>query len=146
MKPADINKWIKELLDIMEEGSLAELEVASGNEKIKLSRGSVATAPISVSAPAPVAISSEPSGGDNFDNHKGAVKAPIVGTAYLSPQPGAAHYAKLGDKVKEGQTLLIVEAMKVMNPITAHCSGTLTHFPINNGDPVEFGQVLAVIE
>ncbi len=148
MNQTDLNKWIEELLDIMEKKSVAELEVTNGKDAIKLSRGSV-VAPVMAAAPVAAASSTaEASAGDsdNFDSHKGAVKSPIVGTAYLSPQPGADNFVKLGDKVKEGQTLLIVEAMKVMNSITAHCSGTLTHFPVSDADPVEFGQVLAVIE
>ncbi len=146
-----IKKKISELADLMEQKSLIELELETKTrtgteEKIRILRSGGQT-----STTLPPAKEAEPtetlgSSDSNYDSHKGAVRSPIVGTAYLSVQPGAEPFVKLGDKVKEGQVLLIVEAMKVMNSITAHCSGVLKYFPINDGDPVEFGQILAVIE
>ena len=76
----------------------------------------------------------------------GAIKSPMVGTVYLAPEPGAADFVKVGDSVKEGQTLLIVEAMKVMNPITAPADGTVSKVLVQNAQPVEFGEALVIIE
>ena len=78
--------------------------------------------------------------------HPGAVTSPMVGTAYLKPEPSAGAFVKKGDTVKAGDTLLIIEAMKVMNPIKAENSGTVTHIMVKDGQPVEFGDVLMVIE
>lgn len=79
-------------------------------------------------------------------DHPGAVTSPMVGTAYSSPEPGAPNYISKGKSVSEGDTILIIEAMKVMNPIKAHKSGTVTQVLFENGQPIEFGDVLAVIE
>ena len=84
--------------------------------------------------------------GDNFSSHPGAVKSPIVGTAYLTPEPGAAPFASVGQAVKAGDTLLIIEAMKVMNPITAPKAGKIVRILINNEAPVEYDEPLMVIE
>jgi len=78
--------------------------------------------------------------------HPGAVQAPMVGTVYLTPEPGAAPFVTVGDEVREGQTLLIIEAMKVMNPIRAPRSGRITRVVVSNGDPVEYGELLMIIE
>ncbi|WP_040848007.1 biotin/lipoyl-containing protein, partial [Nitrospirillum viridazoti] len=78
--------------------------------------------------------------------HPGAVKSPMVGTAYLAPEPGAGTFVKVGDAVKVGQTLLIIEAMKVMNPIKATKAGTVTQIQVGDAQPVEYGEVLLIIE
>ncbi len=83
---------------------------------------------------------------DNLLNHKGALKSPMVGTCYLSPEPGAKPFVMVGDNVQEGQPVLIIEAMKVMNLIKAHKSGKIIHIAVNNAEPIEFGQLLLVIE
>jgi acetyl-CoA carboxylase biotin carboxyl carrier protein len=138
---------IRKLADLMGETGLSEIEVAEGDSRIRVSRAMAAVAAaapvattVTVSA-APVA----PSGGDLAD-HPGAVTSPMVGTAYLQSEPGAPPFIRVGEKVRAGDTLLIIEAMKVMNPIKATTSGTVTQLLIDDGQPVEYGQVLLVIE
>jgi acetyl-CoA carboxylase biotin carboxyl carrier protein len=140
-------KLVRELAELLAETGLTEIEVEDGDRKIKVSRG-VAAAPaqaVSVAAPAapapaPVAVA-EPAAPDTAN----AVRSPMVGTAYLHPEPGADAFIKVGDKVKAGDTLLIVEAMKVMNPITAPAAGTVKQILIENAQPVEYDQPLVVV-
>jgi acetyl-CoA carboxylase biotin carboxyl carrier protein len=147
---------VRELAELLNETGLTEIEVEDDERKIRVSRGSVASsAPVYASAPAPVAAAPAPaaaaaapaaeptaSAGPDLKN---AVKSPMVGTCYLTPEPGAAPFISVGQAVKEGDTLLIVEAMKVMNPITAPRSGTVTAILIESAQPVEFDQPLVVI-
>ena len=140
------SKTIKELAELLTETDLSEIEIESGDLRIRVARELNATA--MVAAPAAPATAAEPAetpqpaGAD----HPGAVTSPMVGTAYLSPEPGAGAFVKVGDSVSEGQTLLIVEAMKTMNPIAAPKSGKVAQIIINNEQPVEFGEVLMIIE
>lgn len=146
---------VGKVADLMEEKGLVEVEIEHGDYSIRLSRGVAASQLAVPAAPAPVAAApaaaapaaapEAPAAGD-MENHPGAVKSPMVGTAYLSPQPGAAAFANVGDKVQEGQTLLIIEAMKVMNQIPAPKSGTVKAILVEDGEPVEFGQALVIIE
>jgi acetyl-CoA carboxylase biotin carboxyl carrier protein len=147
---------VRELAELLNETGLTEIEVEDDERKIRVSRGSIASsAPVYASAPAPVAAAPAPaaaaaapaaeptaSAGPDLKN---AVKSPMVGTCYLTPEPGAAPFISVGQAVKEGDTLLIVEAMKVMNPITAPRSGTVTAILIESAQPVEFDQPLVVI-
>lgn len=144
---------VRELAELLNETGLTEIEVEDDDRKIRVSRGAVAAAaPVYAAAPAPMATASapaaaaptapEPAAGPDLTN---AVKSPMVGTCYLTPEPGAANFITVGNPVKEGDTLLIVEAMKVMNPIIAPRSGTVTAILIDNAQPVEFGQPLVVI-
>ena len=143
---------IRELADLLKETDLTEIEVADGDKIIRISKGgtiiantgapvlSMASDPAvpqkaSLDAPANVASS-----------HPGAVKSPMVGTVYLQPEPDAPAFIKKGDNVNAGDTLVIIEAMKVMNPIKAEKAGTVTQILIENAQPVEFGDVLLVIE
>ena len=103
-------------------------------------------APAKAQATTGAAASSESAPAEDPATHPGAVKSPMVGTAYLSPEPGAAAFIKVGDTVSEGQTLLIVEAMKTMNPITAPRAGKITQIIVQNEQPVEFDQPLVIIE
>ena len=146
------SKAIKELAGLLDETGLTEIEVADGDKAIRVSKGGGVVA---AAAPAPAAMASDPavpqqptvSTGDNIaHSHPGAVKSPMVGTAYLAPEPGAAAFAKKGDTVNAGDTLMIIEAMKVMNPIKAEKGGTVTQILVEDGTPVEFGDVLMVIE
>ena len=135
---------VKALADILDDAGLAELEYETDDVAIRLSRVSGA-APVAavapVAAPAPAADSAT-----DLNAHPGAVTSPMVGTAYMSPEPGAAAFVERGSAVKKGQTLLIVEAMKVMNPITAPTDGTVSKILVKNAQPIEFGEVLVVIE
>ena len=145
------SKSIKELADLLKETDLSEIEIESGDLRIRVARQATSvSAIIPAAAPvpiveAPVAEQAAPSAASPAD-HPGAVKSPMVGTAYLSPEPTAAAFVKVGDTVSEGQTLLIVEAMKTMNPIAAPSSGKVTQIIVNNAQPVEFGEVLIIIE
>jgi acetyl-CoA carboxylase biotin carboxyl carrier protein len=146
---------VRELAELLNETGLTEIEVEDDDRKIRVSRGAVAAAaPVYAAAPAPVAAAPAPAAaapapaeaaapaGPDMTN---AVKSPMVGTCYLAPEPGAANFIAVGKSVKEGDTLLIVEAMKVMNPITAPKSGTVSAILIENAQPVEFDQPLVVI-
>lgn len=147
---------VRELAELLNETGLTEIEVEDDDRKIRVSRGGIAAAaPVYAAAPAPAAPAAAapaaaapspaeaaaPAGPDL----KNAVKSPMVGTCYLTPEPGAAPFVSVGQAVKEGDTLLIVEAMKVMNPITAPRAGTITAILIETAQPVEFDQPLVVI-
>ena len=143
---------VRELAEMLGETGLTEIEVEDGERKIRVSRGggvAMAAAPMQMAAPAPAApapaadpaAQAAPAAADTA----GAIKSPMVGTVYLAAEPGAADFVKVGDSVKEGQTLLIVEAMKVMNPITADKAGTVKAILVENAQPVEFDQPLVVI-
>ena len=132
---------VKALADILDEAGLAKLEYQTADLSVRLSRVSGA-APV-----APVAAIATPAA-DSADSasHPGAVTSPMVGTVYVAPEPDAPSFIEVGGTVKKGQTLLIVEAMKVMNPITAPADGTVKQIFVQNAQPVEFGEVLVVIE
>ena len=141
-------KLVRELAELLSETGLTEIEVEDGDRKIKVSRGmalpfqpGTATAPVAGPAPAAPAAAAEPAAPDTAN----AVRSPMVGTAYLHPEPGAEAFIKVGDKVKAGDTLVIVEAMKVMNPITAPAAGTVKQILIENAQPVEYDQPLVVV-
>ena len=141
---------VRELAELLAETGLTEIEVEDGDRKIKVSRAAMAAAaPQFVAAPAapaaaPAASAAEaPAAAPAIDGN--AVKSPMVGTVYLSPEPGASAFISVGSQVKAGDTLLIVEAMKVMNPITATASGTVKAILVENAQPVEFDQPLVVI-
>ena len=149
-------KFVKELTAILDESNLTELEFETEEISVRLARGTtIAAAPAmmpaaAAPAAAPVAAPAEaaPSAPAASDAtaHPGAVKSPMVGTVYLAPEPEAPDFVKEGDQVKKGQTLFIVEAMKVMNPITAPADGKLSRVLVDNAQPIEFDQPLAIIE
>jgi len=145
VKKSDSEK-IRELADLLNETGLSEIEIESGDTRIRVARGgvSISAAPIAqTAAPAsPAGIDDAPA---DLSTNPGALTSPMVGTAYISPEPGAPPFCKVGDQVSEGQTLFIVEAMKTMNPITAHKSGKIDQILVANAQAVEFGEVLAVI-
>lgn len=141
---------VRELAEMLGETGLTEIEVEDGDRKIRVSRGGVAmaAAPAPVGNPAPAVpaatggpAETAPAEADTAN----AMKSPMVGTVYLAPEPGASDFVKVGDSVREGQTLLIVEAMKVMNPITADKAGKVKSILVENAQPVEFDQPLVVI-
>jgi acetyl-CoA carboxylase biotin carboxyl carrier protein len=152
MSKLDIDgKLIRELADIMNETGLGEIEVESGNHRLRVSKGStgvttVAAAPALAPAAAPVAAAPVEPAASDASSHPGAIKSPMVGTAYLAPEPGAADFISIGDNVAQGQTVLIVEAMKTMNPIAAPKGGKVVDILVANEEPVEFGQPLVIIE
>ncbi|QYJ08275.1 acetyl-CoA carboxylase biotin carboxyl carrier protein [Qipengyuania flava] len=143
---------VRELAEMLGDTGLTEIEVEDGERKIRVSRGggvAVAAAPAPMAAPAPAAPAAaapapEAPAAAGADT-EGAIKSPMVGTVYMAPEPGAADFVKVGDSVKEGQTLLIVEAMKVMNPIAADKAGTVKAILVENAQPVEFDQPLVVV-
>ncbi|MCK6418776.1 MAG: acetyl-CoA carboxylase biotin carboxyl carrier protein [Alphaproteobacteria bacterium] len=145
---------IRELAHLLDETGLTEIEVAEGDRVIRVAKGAVA--PHTASAvPVQSIMPSDPTLPQKANTappdtvahaHPGAVTSPMVGTAYLTPEPGARAFVQKGDTVKAGDTLLIIEAMKVMNPIKAESGGTVTQILVENGKPVEYGDVLMVIE
>ena len=141
-------KLVRQLADILADTGLTEIEVAEGERRVRVSRAAPAAPAASVVAasaapvPAPAAPSAAPAAEAPAAN---ALKSPMVGTVYLAPEPGADDFVKIGDAVKAGDTVLIVEAMKVMNPITATSAGTVKQILVENGQPIEFDQALMVI-
>ena len=137
---------VRELAELLGETGLTEIEVEDGDRRIRVARNVTvaAAAPVQAAAsvaavaaaPAAVAAPAEPTGTP--------VKSPMVGTAFMSSEPGSAPFVSVGDTVKAGDTLLIVEAMKVMNPITAPTAGTVQAILVGNGDPVEYDQPLVI--
>ena len=148
-------KLVRQLADILADTGLTEIEVEDGDRKIKVSRMPapvVGTAPAAAPPVAAPALSGPPMkghedvGGAAADEVAGhAVKSPMVGTAFLSPEPGAAPFVAVGDAVKAGDTLLIIEAMKVMNPITAPEGGVVKKILVADAQPVEFDQPLVIL-
>jgi acetyl-CoA carboxylase biotin carboxyl carrier protein len=146
------SKAIKELAALLDETGLTEIEVADGDQAIRVAKGGstfVSSGAANYSMPSdpttPQAANlSAPN--TTAQTHPGAVTSPMVGTAYLSPEPSKPAFVSKGDTVKAGDTLLIIEAMKVMTPIKADKAGTVTQILIENGQPLEYGDVLMVIE
>ena len=145
----DIRK-VKKLIELLEESGIAEIEITEGEESVRISRyGNHAPGTTQGTAPpvvaAPPAPTAAPAPGQEIPaGHQ--VKAPMVGTFYRSASPGAKPFVEVGSVVKEGDTLCIIEAMKMMNQIEADKAGTVKAILANNGDPVEFGQPLIIVE
>jgi acetyl-CoA carboxylase biotin carboxyl carrier protein len=149
----DIRK-VKKLIELLDDSGIAEIEITEGEESVRISRYSshapaaapvVAAAPAAIPAPAAApAVAEAPA--EVVDEDGFEVTAPMVGTYYAASSPGAAPYVQVGDRVNEGDTLCIIEAMKMMNQIEADVSGVVKSIRIQNGEPVEFGQVLFVID
>jgi len=148
----DIRK-VKKLIELLDQSGIAEIEITEGEESVRISRYSAnapVAAPVAMAAPAaPVATAAAPdvpAAVEIVEEDGFEVTAPMVGTFYSSSSPGAAPYIQVGDRVNEGDTLCIIEAMKMMNQIEADVSGVVKSIRIQNGEPVEFGQVLFVID
>jgi len=136
-------KLIKELVDNLKEFDLTELEYQEGQTKIKVSKASKGIEQVKTSA----LVSPNKSVLKSSDDIEGIrVKSPIIGTAYLAPEPGAKKFVQVGDKVKKGQTVMIVEAMKTMNHVPSTANGEVKKILIEDGQPVEFGQTLVLLK
>ncbi|QDL92969.1 acetyl-CoA carboxylase biotin carboxyl carrier protein [Paroceanicella profunda] len=152
--------FIRALADLLRESDLSEIEVKRefGEDdalNVRVARQMAAApapapmqsyAPAPMAAPAPSAAASAPQAPEDPAQHPGAITSPMVGTVYLQPEPGSTPYAKVGDQVQEGQTLLIVEAMKTMNQIPAPRAGTVKRILVDDGAPVEYGTPLMIVE
>jgi acetyl-CoA carboxylase biotin carboxyl carrier protein len=137
---------VRKLAALLEETGLTEIEYETGTQRIRVTRGGSVMVSAPVAAAAPVAVPTATSATSAADGPPpGAVVSPMVGTAYAAAEPGGAPFVKVGDRVAKGQTLLIIEAMKVMNPIPAPHGGTITDIQFADGRPVEYGEVLMVI-
>ena len=144
-KPTDLAvdaDLVRALAALLHETGLTEIEYAVGDRRIRVARDAVpyaAMPPVAAAATAPAAsaAATEP---------RGAVKSPMVGTAYLAPQPGAPPFVSVGDTVRDGQVLMLIEAMKVMNQIHAPSAGRVSQIVVADGAPVEYGQVLLVLD
>jgi acetyl-CoA carboxylase biotin carboxyl carrier protein len=145
---------IRELALLLDETSLTEIEIERAGLRLRVARNiSIAAsmppslAPAAVAAPAAAAAAAASSApATDYANHPGVVPSPMVGTAYWSPEPGAKPFVEVGAKVSAGQTLLIIEAMKTMNQIPSPRAGTVTQILVEDGQPVEFGEPLVIIE
>jgi acetyl-CoA carboxylase biotin carboxyl carrier protein len=146
---------IRELANLLQETGLGELEIQDKNIRVRLARGSQQVTglvppsyedrPAFNSAATAVAGHAPPAEAD-LESHPGVIKSPMVGTVYLAPAPGAANFVEVGKEVKEAQTIMIIEAMKTMNQIHAPRAGRVTHIFVDNGQPVEYGEPLLIIE
>ncbi len=140
---------VRKLAALLEDTGMAEIEYESGGQRVRLARGgavaTMAYAPAAQPATASADAAASAGGGDD-SKHPGAVLSPMVGTAYLASQPGSPPFVKLGDSVTAGQTLLIIEAMKTFNPIRAPRSGKVVKINVSDGQPVEFGEPLMIVE
>jgi acetyl-CoA carboxylase biotin carboxyl carrier protein len=152
----DIRK-VKKLIELLDESGIAEIEITEGEEAVRISRyptgAAAAPAPVYAQAPPPQAAAAAPAPAPHGEPAAAApeedgypVTAPMVGTFYSSSSPGAAPYVQVGDQVSEGDTLCIIEAMKMMNQIEADASGVIKSIRVQNGEPVEYGQILFVID
>jgi acetyl-CoA carboxylase biotin carboxyl carrier protein len=153
----DIRK-VKKLIELLDESGIAEIEITEGEESVRISRYApnvaapqpgaplpMAVAPAAPATPAAVAAATAAPIAEPEDDGFG-VTAPMVGTFYSQPSPGSPAFVQVGDRVNEGDTLCIVEAMKMMNQIDADVAGTIKSIRVQNGDPVEYGQILFVID
>lgn len=151
----DIRK-VKKLIELLDESGIAEIEIIEGEESVRISRyaGQVAApqqyapqyAPLPVEASPVVAAPAAPAAVAEVEDDGFGVISPMVGTFYSAPSPGSPAFVQVGDRVSEGDTLCIVEAMKMMNQIDADVAGTIKSIRAQNGDPVEYGQILFIID
>ncbi|MDO8534194.1 MAG: acetyl-CoA carboxylase biotin carboxyl carrier protein [Xanthobacteraceae bacterium] len=134
---------VKELTRLLEENNLSEIEVQRGDQRVRVARGGAASPAAPASAVAQAGAVLSPT---DHAKHPGVVLSPMVGTAYRSPEPGAKPFVDVGSEVREGETLLIIEAMKTMNTIPAPRAGTVTRILVEDGQPVEYGEPLLILE
>ena len=143
----DIRK-VKKLIELLEESGIAEIEIHEGEESVRISRnaapGAVAAAPVALAAPIAAPVAAAPAAEEKIEGH--VLNSPMVGSFYRSPSPGASSFVEVGSKVSVGDTLCIIEAMKLLNQIEADKGGTIKAILVENGQPVEYNQPLFVIE
>jgi len=139
---------VRELSRLLEENRLTEIEVQRGDQRVRVSRGGGGYIAAPAAHHSPAAVAPAPAAAKPADaaKHPGAITSPMVGTAYRAPEPGAKPFVDVGTKVSAGQTILIIEAMKTMNAIPAPRAGTVTQIVVDDGQPVEFGEPLVIIE
>lgn len=148
-RPTIDGDLVRQLAKLLDETGLTEIEYGEGKWRLRVSKAMTATAVApATAAAAPVAVTERatPATAEDSARHPGAVTSPMVGTVYISPEPGAAAFIKIGDLVSEGQTLMLIEAMKTMNPIRAPRAGVISQVFITNAAPVEYGEVLLILE
>ena len=148
-KPNIDTSLIETLAELLQRTGLTEIEISEGDARIRVVREPQTMVAHVPAAPRPTAAAAPPEAAPApaaMESHPGAIHAPMVGTVYLTPEPGASPFVSVGDEVHEGQTLLIIEAMKVMNPIRAPRDGRLVKLAVGSGDPVEYGELLMIIE
>jgi acetyl-CoA carboxylase biotin carboxyl carrier protein len=145
--PKEIDEaLVRQMAQLLTETGLTEIEYGGKDWHLRVARQQTVTAAAPTIVSSAAAAPPPPVAEVRSADRPGALKSPMVGTVYLAPEPGAANFVKAGDKVREGQTVMIIEAMKVMNPIPAPRSGTVAEISVANGEPVEYGQLLAVVE
>ena len=150
-KPTIDGDLVRQLAQLLDETGLTEIEYGEGKWHLRVSKASTSSAVVNM-APSPVAAlaaateHARPATAEDSARHPGAVTSPMVGTVYLAPEPGAAPFVKQGDSVSEGQTLMLIEAMKTMNPIRAPRAGVVSQVFITNAAPVEYGEVLLILD
>lgn len=138
---------IRKLASLLDETKLTEIEITDEGQSLRVQRAAAPVVGAASFAAAPAAAgAAAPAAAAKADDHPGAVKSPMVGTVYMQAAPGTPAFIEVGKQVKKGDTLVIVEAMKVMNPIKAPQNGTVTQILVSDATPVEFGEVLVVIE
>jgi acetyl-CoA carboxylase biotin carboxyl carrier protein len=146
---ADERETIRDLAKLLDETNLTEIEIERAGLRVRIARNVTvaAAAPVHYqTAPAAAASAPAAAGSTDIAKHPGMVPSPMVGTAYLAPEPGARPFIDVGSKVKAGETLMIIEAMKTMNQIPSPRGGTITQILVEDGQPVEFGEPLVIIE
>lgn len=139
---------VRSLAQLLDENKLTEIEYEAGGLRLRVARNVAAASPVQVMAPsAQIGPSSVAvPAGDDYASHPGLVASPMVGVVYFAPEPGAPAFVKVGDQVSQGQTLMLVEAMKTFNPIRAPRAGKITRIIVGDAQPVEFGEPLVIIE
>lgn len=146
-KPSIDQEMIRELAALLKETELSEIEIEQDDLRIRIARNAGRVVEVSApEAPAPAAAAPAPAAAPKANDTAGALTSPMVGTAYYAPAPGAEPFVKVGDTVKAGQTVMIIEAMKTMNQIAADKSGTVSAILVEDAQPVEFGEPLLIIQ
>ena len=140
------NDAIRQLAELLDDTNLTEIEVAAGDNRIRVARQGLVAAPVAAPAATAAPVAAPAAAPVDAGSHPGAVKSPMVGVVYFAPEPGAAPFISVGSTVTEGQTLMLIEAMKTFNPIRAPKSGKVAQIVATDGHPVEYDETLIIIE